>query len=70
MHALVLIRPFSAPRTSSGKIKRFACRRGWLDGTHRVIGEWRAAVEPAVRSVQRPVEAGQRPAPSAKVVEC
>jgi amino acid adenylation domain-containing protein/thioester reductase-like protein len=43
LHALVLIRPFSMPRTSSGKIKRHACKEMFLEGTLRVLGKWEAA---------------------------
>jgi acyl-CoA synthetase (AMP-forming)/AMP-acid ligase II/acyl carrier protein len=41
-HAILLLKPLSVPRTSSGKIKRHACRQGFLEGTLDVIGEWRA----------------------------
>ena len=42
VQAIVLIRPLSVPRTSSGKIQRHACKEGYLDGTLQVVGEWRA----------------------------
>lgn len=35
LHALVLLRVGSIPKTSSGKIRRHACRNGFLDGTLR-----------------------------------
>ena len=41
-HAIVLLKPLSIPRTSSGKIKRHACRQGFLDGTLDVVGQWQA----------------------------
>ncbi len=37
VHAVVLLRPASIPKTSSGKIQRHACRAGYLDGSLR---EW------------------------------
>ena len=37
VHALVLIRPASLPRTTSGKIRRGACRQGLFDGTLEVV---------------------------------
>ena len=43
VHAIVLIRPLSVPRTSSGKIMRHACKQGFLDGSLKVIGEWHAS---------------------------
>jgi acyl-CoA synthetase (AMP-forming)/AMP-acid ligase II/acyl carrier protein len=53
VHALVLIRFATIPKTSSGKIQRRACRQAFLDGSLPVVGEWRrppssaAAVEAA-----------------------
>jgi len=39
--AVVLIAPRSIPRTSSGKIQRYACREAFLAGTLEVVHEWR-----------------------------
>ena len=39
--AVVLIKPRSIPRTSSGKIQRYACREAFLAGTLDVVREWR-----------------------------
>jgi acyl transferase domain-containing protein/acyl-CoA synthetase (AMP-forming)/AMP-acid ligase II/NADPH:quinone reductase-like Zn-dependent oxidoreductase/acyl carrier protein len=39
--AVVLIEPRSIPRTSSGKIQRYACREALLAGTLDVVYEWR-----------------------------
>lgn len=38
--AVVLIKPASIPKTSSGKIKRHACRLGFLDGSLDVVYDW------------------------------
>jgi len=40
---IVLIKAGSIPKTSSGKIQRFACRDGYLDDSLAVIGRWRAS---------------------------
>ena len=40
--AIVLIRAGTIPKTSSGKIQRHACRRGYLDGSLEVVEAWRA----------------------------
>ncbi|WP_197527325.1 aminotransferase class I/II-fold pyridoxal phosphate-dependent enzyme [Pirellulimonas nuda] len=40
--AIVLIKPNSIPKTSSGKIQRHACRQAYLDGTLSVSAEWSA----------------------------
>jgi len=39
--AIVLIAPRSIPRTSSGKIQRYACREAFLAGALDVVHEWR-----------------------------
>ena len=38
--AIVLVKPMSIPKTSSGKIKRRACKNEFLKGTLEVVGEW------------------------------
>jgi acyl transferase domain-containing protein/acyl-CoA synthetase (AMP-forming)/AMP-acid ligase II len=38
--AVVLLKPGSIPKTSSGKIQRHACRAGYLDGSLEGIGSW------------------------------
>jgi amino acid adenylation domain-containing protein len=35
---VVLLKPGSLPKTSSGKVQRHACRAGYLDGTLEVVG--------------------------------
>jgi acyl transferase domain-containing protein/acyl-CoA synthetase (AMP-forming)/AMP-acid ligase II/acyl carrier protein len=39
--AILLLRKGSIPRTSSGKIQRFACRSGFLRGVLAPVSEWR-----------------------------
>ncbi|MGD9722485.1 MAG: aminotransferase class I/II-fold pyridoxal phosphate-dependent enzyme [Pirellulales bacterium] len=41
VEAITLVKAGSIPKTSSGKIQRHACRRGFLDGTLEVVAEWR-----------------------------
>jgi acyl-CoA synthetase (AMP-forming)/AMP-acid ligase II/acyl carrier protein len=64
--AIVLVRHGSVPKTTSGKIQRYLCRDGFLDGTLRTLGEWRetgASREPppeaetAKEAAEAPVEA-------------
>ncbi|WP_030006270.1 fatty-acyl-[ACP] elongase/decarboxylase Ols [Picosynechococcus sp. NKBG042902] len=38
--AICFIKPGSIPKTSSGKIRRHACKAGFLDGSLAVVGEW------------------------------
>lgn len=42
VRAILLVKPNSVPKTSSGKIQRHACRTGYLDGTFAVVGRWPA----------------------------
>ncbi|MGZ4032176.1 MAG: AMP-binding protein, partial [Tumebacillaceae bacterium] len=37
VHAVVLLKPASIPKTSSGKIQRHACRNGFMEGTLEVL---------------------------------
>ena len=39
-YAIVLIKPGSIPKTSSGKIRRMACREAFLNKTLKVIDDW------------------------------
>jgi acyl transferase domain-containing protein/acyl-CoA synthetase (AMP-forming)/AMP-acid ligase II/NADPH:quinone reductase-like Zn-dependent oxidoreductase/short-subunit dehydrogenase/acyl carrier protein len=48
---IVLIKPRSIPRTSSGKIQRYACREAFLAGTLDVVHEWR---DPEGRQDRKP----------------
>lgn len=53
LHQLLLLRPASIPKTTSGKIRRQACRTGFLDGS---LPSWdaSAAVPRAPQIVQTP----------------
>lgn len=44
VYAITLIEPGSLLKTSSGKIRRKACRRAFLNGDLSVVAEWRAVV--------------------------
>jgi acyl-CoA synthetase (AMP-forming)/AMP-acid ligase II len=53
LHQLLLLRPASIPKTTSGKIRRQACRAGFLNGS---LPSWdaSAAMPPATQIVQTP----------------
>ena len=40
VHAVLLLKTGSIPKTSSGKIQRHACRNGFLNGTLDVVQQW------------------------------
>ncbi|MHC4179142.1 MAG: aminotransferase class I/II-fold pyridoxal phosphate-dependent enzyme, partial [Planctomycetota bacterium] len=48
LDAIVLVKAGSIPKTTSGKIQRHACCRGYLDGSLAVVGQWQAG-EPGHR---------------------
>ncbi|MCZ6635980.1 MAG: AMP-binding protein [bacterium] len=59
LHALILLKPGSLPKTSSGKIQRLACRRAYLNGKLDEIASWSAppdqneiVLESEVRTVE------------------
>ncbi|MEM7591784.1 MAG: fatty acyl-AMP ligase [Cyanobacteria bacterium P01_A01_bin.83] len=39
-YATVLVKPGTIPKTSSGKIKRYACKTEFIAGTMAVVGDW------------------------------
>ncbi|MFN8439532.1 MAG: fatty acyl-AMP ligase [Caldilineaceae bacterium] len=42
--AILLLRTTTIPKTSSGKIQRYACRKGFVKKTLDVVGEWHSEV--------------------------
>ena len=48
-HAVVLVKPLSLPKTSSGKIKRHACRGDFLRGRLQVVSQWTLQQENGVQ---------------------
>jgi acyl-CoA synthetase (AMP-forming)/AMP-acid ligase II len=40
VHAVILLAPGSLPKTSSGKLQRFACRAGFLEGSLNALARW------------------------------
>ncbi|MBE9235320.1 fatty acyl-AMP ligase [Anabaena aphanizomenioides LEGE 00250] len=49
LYATVLIKPGSIPKTSSGKIQRHACHRGFLEGTLSVVEDCDRSLEHQVK---------------------
>ncbi len=56
-HAIVLVEPLRIPTTSSGKIRRRACRQRFLDGELEVFAEWHAPTPRDPRPAALPAEA-------------
>ncbi|POY33486.1 type I polyketide synthase [Mycobacterium kansasii] len=55
-HAVVLAEPLRIPTTSSGKIRRNACRQRFLDGSLEVFAEWHAPAPRDPGPAPSPVE--------------
>lgn len=51
IYATVLVKPGSIPRTSSGKIQRYACREKFLAGTLNVVEDWSENPQGRIRFV-------------------
>jgi thioester reductase-like protein len=69
-HAVVLIKPSTLPRTSSGKVQHKACRRAFLEKSLDEIGSWMAnalAGVPTAGPTAR--EANQRPERADDLIE-
>jgi acyl-CoA synthetase (AMP-forming)/AMP-acid ligase II/alkylation response protein AidB-like acyl-CoA dehydrogenase/acyl carrier protein len=46
-HAIVLLKPSSLPRTTSGKVRRKTCRQAFLDNSLPAVASWGAFAEAA-----------------------
>jgi len=70
--AIVLLKPGSIPKTSSGKIQRHACRDGYLAGTLAALATWSAKTGEVeiIRSARRgsvpPIPPGTSETPQSK----
>jgi len=53
--AIVLIKPMSIPKTSSGKIQRRACKNAFLEKALEVVGEWHSKNASGIRGLGIPV---------------
>jgi amino acid adenylation domain-containing protein/thioester reductase-like protein len=60
VYAVALLNPHSIPMTSSGKVKRHACKSDFLAGKLKTRAEWRA---PALREARAETQEGELPAP-------
>jgi acyl-CoA synthetase (AMP-forming)/AMP-acid ligase II len=45
VYAILLLKPGTLPKTSSGKIQRRACRTEFLEGSLTIVAEWRAPLD-------------------------
>ncbi len=45
VYAILLLKPGTLPKTSSGKIQRRACRTAFIEGSLTVLAEWRAPLD-------------------------
>ncbi|MBT4836098.1 MAG: AMP-binding protein, partial [Methylococcales bacterium] len=45
VHSIILIRPMTIPKTSSGKIQRHACKIAYRENTFTEVARWQAPIE-------------------------
>ncbi|MBW4574951.1 MAG: AMP-binding protein [Aphanothece sp. CMT-3BRIN-NPC111] len=55
VYAVLLLKPASIPKTSSGKIQRYACRVGFINSSLEVVGEWKQQVSSHENQLQTSV---------------
>ncbi|MBN8657042.1 MAG: AMP-binding protein, partial [Anaerolineae bacterium] len=69
--AIVLIKPMSIPKTSSGKIQRRACKTAFLNGELEVVGEWRAkkSAIPAPQKEKAETRTTEKPGMNSNVLQ-
>ena len=53
-HTVVLVAPRTTPKTSSGKVQRWLCRRQYLAGELKELTRWQAPPDPRVPRQARP----------------
>ncbi len=51
VHAVLLLKTSSIPKTSSGKIQRHACKSGFLSGSLDVVGQWQQRLDPSTEQL-------------------
>ncbi|MEL6441429.1 MAG: AMP-binding protein [Cyanobacteria bacterium J06621_8] len=57
VYGVVLLKPGSIPKTSSGKIQRHACKLGFLEGSLNSVGQWQKTIEtnPGTSAFKKPL---------------
>lgn len=53
-HAIVLLKPSALPRTTSGKVRRSACRDAFLDHTLPAVAAWLSPLAPTPDALTEP----------------
>jgi acyl transferase domain-containing protein/acyl-CoA synthetase (AMP-forming)/AMP-acid ligase II/acyl carrier protein len=62
-HTVCLLKPGAIPKTSSGKIRRTACKDGVASASFEIVAQWREAAQQKIDVVAEPSAALQPPAP-------
>ena len=63
VHAVILVKAGSVPKTSSGKTRRAACRERYLRGELEILAAWKAPVDEAEHEPAEAPPAGARGRP-------
>jgi acyl-CoA synthetase (AMP-forming)/AMP-acid ligase II/alkylation response protein AidB-like acyl-CoA dehydrogenase/acyl carrier protein len=59
VYAICLLKPSSIPKTSSGKVKRYACKTEFVNNTLEVLYKWELAPESVLTSPPTPLLLGE-----------
>ncbi len=68
VHAVLLLKTASIPKTSSGKIQRHACKAGFLSGTLEWVAQWRQEEPLPATPVAVPPTASLNPTATEKAI--
>ncbi|MGA2031656.1 MAG: aminotransferase class I/II-fold pyridoxal phosphate-dependent enzyme, partial [Thermoguttaceae bacterium] len=61
LDAILLIKAGTIPKTSSGKIQRYACRNAYLHGSLALVGQWQAGKDQSGLAIPAPASPGPLP---------
>ncbi|MEO0374844.1 MAG: beta-ketoacyl synthase N-terminal-like domain-containing protein, partial [Cyanobacteria bacterium P01_A01_bin.17] len=66
---IILLKTGSIPKTSSGKIRRFACRQGVVEESLNVLGQWIDPASTQMKRLEQTVEEQPAPLPTSAMAE-
>ncbi len=68
-HAVLLLRTGQLPKTSSGKLQRFACREKYLSAELDALAHWQPGEQNGSRSILLPTNLSASSAPNARSID-
>ncbi|MEM9768799.1 MAG: AMP-binding protein, partial [Cyanobacteria bacterium P01_D01_bin.71] len=61
IYGVVLLKPGSLPKTTSGKVQRHACKAQFQDGALAAVGQWQVAQSPVASPLSTPMSPAEQP---------